>query len=482
MEGGALAVGGVAHHFRIAHLLAGIGRHGGVAHLGGAADRLAVTQPLARGGLAVAIAAGHGVQALASLHLGIARDAWCRHLGGRGGIDHRYFRTVEGLDLAGTRVVHAFAVDDLLADVGFHRGVAGGIAVADLDAVAQAEAFEGHAVLIGTRDAGDGHAHHQRLVGRRKARCHRHRGGRGRGRSRLLGSRGRARSRHHGLGGLGAGSDHRHFGTVDGDHFTGARVAHTLAIHQHLADVSGHRRIGGLLAVLDRLAVTQTEALEGLAAIIFARHAGHGLAHPDRATGRAEGRRLAGDGRRGADHRHRGALGPDFFAGAGVDDTLAVDQLLADIGSRRGVGGLLAIGDFLAADVEALAFHGLTVAILTHHAGDGLADADRLTGRAEGRGLQDGRLGGSGLDGLGHLVGVKLRNVAFGRLTHTSSRFIGRVEECARQAFFLLAARCRSAALLALAAAATAGSQQASAQEQRGQRPRLGGEHAVQER
>ena len=482
MEGGALAVGGVAHHFRIAHLLAGIGRHGGVAHLGGAADRLAVTQPLARGGLAVAIAAGHGVQALASLHLGIARDAWCRHLGGRGGIDHRYFRTVEGLDLAGTRVVHAFAVDDLLADVGFHRGVAGGIAVADLDAVAQAEAFEGHAVLIGTRDAGDGHAHHQRLVGRRKARCHRHRGGRGRGRSRLLGSRGRARSRHHGLGGLGAGSDHRHFGTVDGDHFTGARVAHTLAIHQHLADVSGHRRIGGLLAVLDRLAVTQTEALEGLAAIIFARHAGHGLAHPDRATGRAEGRGLAGDGRRGADHRHRGALGPDFFAGAGVDDTLAVDQLLADIGSRRGVGSLLAIGDFLAADVEALAFHGLTVAILTHHAGDGLADADRLTGRAEGRGLQDGRLGGSGLDGLGHLVGVKLRNVAFGRLTHTSSRFIGRVEECARQAFFLLAARCRSAALLALAAAATAGSQQASAQEQRGQRPRLGGEHAVQER
>ena len=482
MEGGALAVGRVTHHFRIAHLLAGVGRHGGVAHLGGAADRLAVTQPLARGGLAVAIAAGHGVQALASLHLGVARDARCRHLSGRGGIDHRHFRTVEGLDLAGTRVVHAFAVDDLLADVRFHRGVAGGIAVADLDAVAQAEAFEGHAVLIGTRDAGDGHAHHQRLVGRRKARCHRHRGGRGRGRSRLLGSRGRARSRHHGLGGLGAGSHHRHFGTVDGDHFTGVRVAHTLAIHQHLADVSGHRRIGGLLAVLDRLAVTQTEALEGLAAIIFTRHAGHGLAHPDRATGRAEGRGLAGDGRRGADHRHRGALGPDFFAGAGVDDTLAVDQLLADIGSRRGVGSLLAIGDFLAADVEALAFHGLTVAILTHHAGDGLADADRLAGRAEGRGLQDGRLGGRGLDGLGHLVGVKLRNVAFGRLTHASSRFIGRVEECARQAFFLLAARCRSAALLALAAAATAGSQQASAQEQRGQRPRLGGEHAVQER
>ena len=481
MEGGALAVGGVAHHFRIAHLLAGIGRHGGVAHLGGAADRLAVTQPLARGGLAVAIAAGHGVQALASLHLGIARDAWCRHLGGRGGIDHRYFRTVEGLDLAGTRVVHAFAVDDLLADVGFHRGVAGGIAVADLDAVAQAEAFEGHAVLIGTRDAGDGHAHHQRLVGRRKARCHRHRGGRGRGRSRLLGSRGRARSRHHGLGGLGAGSDHRHFGTVDGDHFTGARVAHTLAIHQHLADVSGHRRIGGLLAVLDRLAVTQTEALEGLAAIIFARHAGHGLAHPDRATGRAEGRGLAGDGRRGADHRHRGALGPDLFAGAGVDDALAVDQLLADIGSRRGVGSLLAIGDFLAADVEALAFHGLTVAILAHHASDGLADTDRLAGRAEGRGLQDGGHGGGDLDGLGHLVSVILRNVAFGRLIQASGRFIGGVDEGTRQGFLLLAARCRSAAL-ALAATATAGGQQAGAQEQRGQRARLGGEHAAQER
>jgi len=71
--------------------------------------------------------------------------------------------------------------------------------------------------------------------------------------------------------------------------------------------------------------------------------------------------------------------------------------------------------------------------------------------------------------------------VAFGRLIQASGRFIGGVDEGTRQGFLLLAARCRSAAL-ALAATATAGGQQAGAQEQRGQRARLGGEHAAQER
>ena len=158
---------------------------------------------------------------------------------------------------------------------------------------------------------------------------------------------------------------------------------------------AGYRRLAGGCLLAGALRAFRTAALaarlrRGLAA---------GLRGGLAAAGAGGG--CAARGGRGSHHLHRGAVGPGFFAGAGVADFFAVDQRLADVGFGRGVGGLAAVGDVHAV-TRAEAGNGFAILVQAHHAGDGGAHAHDLAGGTEGGGADDDRCrGGLALGRLG---------------------------------------------------------------------------------